>query len=323
MSRIIIGIHGLGNKPPAPLLASWWRKAIHEGLGRIGRPHPFLKFELVYWADHIYPEPLDYNISDPEDPLYIPDPYLPAGDLKDPKPPGLRKRLVEYLEKQINRIFLSDDHVIDVSGITDMIIDHFFKDLHVYFTTEYARGKITPGAARKAIQRSLLDTLAKHRGKKILLLAHSMGSIIAFDVLSQPGINTRIDTFVTVGSPLGIPAIKQKLLVETKRSEKLQTPEAITRNWFNFSDLEDRVAFDYDLSDDFIPNSHGVASINREVYNDYFLNDERNPHKSYGYLRAAPVSESIAEFLEQDRSGPSRWIRKLLNLYYGRFRRSR
>ena len=78
MSRIIIGIHGLGNKPSAPLLESWWRKAIHEGLHRIGKPHPFLKFELVYWAHHIYPKPLDNNVSDPEDPLYIPDPYLPA-----------------------------------------------------------------------------------------------------------------------------------------------------------------------------------------------------------------------------------------------------
>jgi hypothetical protein len=322
MSRIIIGIHGLGNKPSAHLLDSWWRKSIHEGLGRIGKPHPFLKFELVYWAQYIYPKPLDYNLTDPEDPLFIPDPYLPATDHPEKKVPGLRKRLVDYLEKQIDKIFLSDDHVIDVSGITDMIIDHFFKDLHVYFTTEYAKGKVKPGKARKAIQKSLLKTLEKHKGKKILLLAHSMGSIIAFDVIANPDPDIRIDTFITVGSPLGIPAIKQKLLVERTGIKKLQTPETVSRKWYNFSDLEDRVAFDYDLSDDFLPNSAGIQSVNQEIYNDYFLNGERNPHKSYGYLRADPVAGAIAEFLDHGHSRPVQWIRHTFNKLYAQFRRN-
>ena len=32
MSKIIIGIHGLGNKPNALTLAHWWNAAINEGL---------------------------------------------------------------------------------------------------------------------------------------------------------------------------------------------------------------------------------------------------------------------------------------------------
>ena len=31
---VIIGIHGLGNKPSPPLLAKWWKEAIREGLSR-------------------------------------------------------------------------------------------------------------------------------------------------------------------------------------------------------------------------------------------------------------------------------------------------
>jgi hypothetical protein len=321
MSRIIIGIHGLGNKPPAPLLESWWRKSIHEGLGRIGKPHPFAKFELVYWARHIYEKPLDYNLTDPDDPLFIPDPYIPASGNPQIKIPGIRRRLFDYLEKQFDKIFLSDDHMIDVSGITDMIISHFFKDLHVYFTTVYAKGKIKPGKARRAIQRSLQQVLRKHQGKQILLIAHSMGSIIAFDVLSKSESDISVNTLITIGSPLGIPAIKQKLLAESNDTEKLHTPDSVRYKWCNFSDPEDRVAFDHDLNDDFLPNSNGVSPYDQEIYNDYIMNGERNAHKAYGYLRTAPVADAIAEFLDHGISRPGLWLRSNLNLFYAQFRR--
>lgn len=31
-SKLIIGIHGLSNKPPEKTLATWWEKAMLEGL---------------------------------------------------------------------------------------------------------------------------------------------------------------------------------------------------------------------------------------------------------------------------------------------------
>jgi len=59
MSRFILGIHGLRNKPPQALLNEWWQLALREGLERIGHPRINIPFELVYWADLLYPEPLD------------------------------------------------------------------------------------------------------------------------------------------------------------------------------------------------------------------------------------------------------------------------
>ncbi len=32
MTKVIIGIHGLANKPMRETLADWWEKAIREGL---------------------------------------------------------------------------------------------------------------------------------------------------------------------------------------------------------------------------------------------------------------------------------------------------
>jgi hypothetical protein len=48
MSKIIIGIHGLGNKPPKTILTEWWGKSILEGLKKYNFHIPDFEFELVY-----------------------------------------------------------------------------------------------------------------------------------------------------------------------------------------------------------------------------------------------------------------------------------
>ncbi|MEJ2326470.1 MAG: hypothetical protein P8Y25_06445, partial [Chromatiaceae bacterium] len=72
-SYVIIGIHGLANKPPADVLEEGWCKALVEGLKRNeGRTAGAdgLSFRLVYWGDWNYSHPIR-----PED---NPEPYIPA-----------------------------------------------------------------------------------------------------------------------------------------------------------------------------------------------------------------------------------------------------
>jgi len=66
MSKIIIGIHGMGNKPPPKTLGAWWRAAIREGFEKIKKPKPEFTFELLYWAHYFYPKPLKPRIKDPQ-----------------------------------------------------------------------------------------------------------------------------------------------------------------------------------------------------------------------------------------------------------------
>jgi hypothetical protein len=70
--KIIIGVHGLGNKPSKELLETWWKWAIMEGLRIVGKPRFDINFELVYWADIQYPNPLNPNITDEDDQEKIP-----------------------------------------------------------------------------------------------------------------------------------------------------------------------------------------------------------------------------------------------------------
>lgn len=63
-SSIIIGIHGLLNKPPKETLQTWWQAAIEEGLQHNHESQESVPFELVYWADVRNPQPISLEELD-------------------------------------------------------------------------------------------------------------------------------------------------------------------------------------------------------------------------------------------------------------------
>ena len=308
MGKVIIGIHGLGNKPAPNLMEKWWWKAISEGLknhtkNRYRKP----LFKLVYWADVLYDHPKDANCTDPDDPYYISEPYEPETFSPEIKDHSFRKRIMDSIMYEINKIFLNDDYSLNFNAINDLIIENYFKDLDAYYSDEID-GTFKP--VRETLRNRLKSVLIRYKDDDIMLIAHSMGSIIAFDVLSLFEDEVQVDTFVTLGSPLGIPVVKSKIANELKlknhKTGKLGAPVSIKNYWYNFSDLEDRIAFDYKLNDDFSENMNGIKVIDFEVTNTYVSNGQYNPHKSYGYLRTPELAEKIYQFINK----------KKLPLYY-------
>jgi pimeloyl-ACP methyl ester carboxylesterase len=201
---------------------------------------------------------------------------------------------------------LNKDFSINFSRISDLIIRHFFKDLDKYYAFD--------ATVRQAIRKRLFNLILQHRHDKILIIGHSMGSIIAYDVLSQLPPNTAIDTLVTIGSPLGIPVIKGKMMAERRLTnpniKEVVTPDSIRKRWFNLADIEDKVALDYDLADDFLPNKRGVYPAYEIVVNDYYKQDKRNPHKVYGYLRTPQLAQILYDFITEKRAGMMVWLLK-------------
>ncbi len=303
MAKVIIGIHGLGNKPVANLMEYWWWKAISEGLknhtnNRYHKP----VFKLVYWSDVIYDHPKDANCTNPKDPNYIDEPYEPETFNLKIKDFSFRKRIINYIVGELNKIFLNDDYSLNFTAINDLIIKNYFKDLNAYYSDQI-NGKSRP--VKETLRERLKSVLIEHKDDEILLIAHSMGSIIAFDVLSLYEDEVQIDTFMTIGSPLGLPVVVSKIANELNlkihKTGKMSAPASIKNYWYNFSDLEDRVALNYNLSDDFSENTNGIKVIDFEVTNTYFTNGHHNPHKSYGYLRTPEFAEKIVEFLNKKR----------------------
>ena len=302
MSKKLIGIHGMGNKPPPKTLARWWKASIREGLGRIKQTDLAFDFELVYWAHYLHPVPLKPRMKNEEHPLYIEDPYVRAPLNAKPEKPGkFRQNVADYVSRQLDKIFLNEDLTINYQSIVDFIIHHFFRDLEIYYHDYCVIPSRKDCLAKELICSELTKVLQKHQKEKIMLIAHSMGSIIAYDVLSQESLDVPIDTLVTIGSPLGLPVIKSRIVAEQKQKTTqkgtLRTPQNIRSHWYNLADTRDKIAIDYTLGDDYKRNTKGIGPVDKMVTNDYRFGDDKNPHKSYGYLRTMEMAEVISSFL--------------------------
>ncbi|MBU2644109.1 lysophospholipase [bacterium] len=304
MSRIIIGIHGLGNKVPENILSRWWESSIIEGLNKTVQKSPDFDFQLVYWADFLHPVPLDPAIQDKKHDLYVEDPYIPASSAYQiEKSSDFRKKLLDYMGGQLDRIFLNEDLSINFTSISDFIIHHFFSDLEIYYSADKQAHLSASDPIREQVCQLLARILRQHRRKEIFLIAHSMGSIIAYDVLTRYAPEIEIDTLVTIGSPLGLPIIRSKIAAEMAKTDTfipgLKTPENIKTNWYNLADLRDKIAFYYHLKESFAPNTRNVQVIDQLVVNNYMYKGEKNPHKTYGYLRSPEMATIIDAFLSR------------------------
>ncbi len=274
MSKMIIGIHGLSNKPAEKTLARWWEKAMLEGLQVNSKLSlESLDFQSVYWADVMYPQP------DP-----VPDKYRRAkkGELK-----YYREGWVDYIRETLldfgGDVLDSTKEMFGIDVLAEKVLKSKLKDLYRYYEKPKIRNEL-----RGRLRQAILD----NRDKRLMVVAHSMGTIIAYDVLRELGrsdATLSVEHFVTIGSPLGLPYVKYKIMEE---SPLVRTP-SIVKQWSNLADRRDPVALDVHLRDDYEANYAGVR-----VNDDLVMNDWGGiSHKSYGYLRTPEFSDLLKNFI--------------------------
>lgn len=310
MAAVIVGIHGLANKPAKQVLAGWWDRSIREGLAvTCKKPKPDYQFEMVYWADLLYANTLHRKKGFDFDPLYNKEPYRKAR----------KNALVEHDDGWVDearRIFnagagkvfdLIDKH-FGADALSKVVIDKVLRDLSFYYDDK--RKIVNRNGQMWLARRVLMDELKnsllgiQRDGRELILIAHSMGSIIAYDVLREIGRKDpkfKIDRFVTIGSPLGLPTVKLNVYEANKRRAKtdhVRTPSVVRKTWINFADRHDPVCFDNHLSDDYGANKHKVKVVDDIILNDYVgQGGRRNAHKSYGYLRTPEMSNFLNQFV--------------------------
>jgi len=280
---VIIGIHGLANKPKEETLAKGWQDSIREGLERNQRRSAeAVSFDLVYWRDWRYPEPIPDAEND--------EPYLRA-DGSQPLPAyedGWFDDVVARLGNLVGEPLDWAKRYFGVDEVADTVLRTKLKDLATYYEEP---------EKRDLLRQRMKDKLAKHAGKRIMVIAHSMGSIIAYDVLRAMGREDphfRVEHFVTIGSPLGLPHVKHRIYQE---NDLVRTP-SVVRQWTNLADRRDPVAADVHLADDYRANSRGVRVVDDLVINGYVGHEGKpNHHKSYGYLRTPEVSRVVRSFI--------------------------
>lgn len=144
------------------------------------------------------------------------------------------------------------------------------------------------------------------QGGDVLVIGHSMGSVIAHDSLwelwHEEDSRHSVD-FLTIGSPLGTRYVQHRLQC-WHREEGLRVAGNI-RQWTNISAEGDLVALDATVADDFSAmmkqgSCTQIVDICENVYN-YFRNEEGlNVHRSYGYLVNPVVCKVIADWILQE-----------------------
>lgn len=162
------------------------------------------------------------------------------------------------------------------------------QELHLRDLRRYVRnGNGVAESIRGMLKERLREGHAA--GRPMLLIAHSMGSVIAFEALWQLSRAHRepvqVDLLLTMGSPLGQRYIQNRLK-NRDAIGKMRYPDNI-RRWINLSAVGDLTAIDTELRTDFgrMVDEGLVETIDdRLIYNWFRLDGELNTHAEYGYL---------------------------------------
>jgi hypothetical protein len=155
-------------------------------------------------------------------------------------PKADRARAYRLAQKMIRRA--SPPIQIEAVNVPDIafriILRRFAQDVLAYLYRDDIRDQM----------RARVKTVLRDRTGPLTVIAHSLGSIVTYDVLAAGGLKTNDVRLVTVGCPLGIEDVQVRLVGGGARP--ITVPASVTR-WHNFAATRDPVALSKRLGPDF------------------------------------------------------------------------
>jgi Lecithin:cholesterol acyltransferase len=316
----IVFVHGLASKPPGADLHQLWKKAFIENIRIDSKTLATALesndeiFKSAYWANAI--------------PDHIVDTAEYVADLKKSV-----NKVINVRRREKNQLHISSGgwvaskakkfglSIVDTLGaaltIKDNVIEEYMREVRLYRNDQFIAEQI-----RQPLEDILTEAWDKKH--KVVIISHSMGTFISYDVLWKFSHRSeekytqyrdnKVDYFITMGSPLGDDKLRDFMLIERwKKSADSDNPEEQQRlyplnikRWHNFSAYGDVVCHDSTLKDDFFDGMKKyVKAYRSDELRDYtklynpFVNaeDKKNPHKSYGYLIQPKLSQKFKEFM--------------------------
>ncbi|WP_157531925.1 MULTISPECIES: hypothetical protein [unclassified Kitasatospora] len=298
MELTVVYVHGIGNKPPATELRAQWDNAV------FGRPMGACS-RLAYWAPLRYPRPLPGSTDGgaghlAASPLEVavhatpvpPEDFVISvlaeahAESASPSPLESARQPATgpdeaALEKWLREMTYTGEalgasetnQALEVlplprrgrTAVFRVLIKRAFKDVYAYFFGGF--GEPIREVTRKA--------LAGADGP-VVVVGHSLGSVIAYDVLRESDRN--VPLFVTIGSPLGVTEIQDRL------AHPLEVPAGVAA-WRNACDARDLVALDSTVRPEFRP-----SDLTEDVL---VVNDSANHHGAQEYLSSRAVRDPI------------------------------
>ncbi|MCJ0874490.1 hypothetical protein [Streptomyces sp. AP-93] len=313
----VVYVHGNGNKVRKELLKSRWDRALFgTDIGAASR--------MACWAPVRYGTPLP---DDEPDPLSggppsvreLPDPTVPRTpeefieqtlrEARRKAGPARGRRSAQAGEEQLAHWLAKMTYSAETLGraedatpapatapaspdlaealplplfmrapVFELLVKLTFEDVYAYFF----------GGVGEEMRDVVRGELADVPPGPLALVGHSLGSVIAYEVLREE--RRDVTLFVSLGSPLGI----------TEVQDRLALPAAVPAGvaaWSNVSDLRDLVALDHWLRPEY-----GPAGL---VTDHLVRNDSGNHHGITEYLRSAPVQQKLRTLFGRVASHPA------------------
>jgi hypothetical protein len=297
-ANVILYVPGIKPKPPAAEhRAALWRclldgvrRADAEVAAAMARHEE--SFQLVSWAHLFYDTQRDIALDRPGIERLIAQDGPDEQDLREAV--TWRKRLLRRL------YLLSDAYPPLFSLVGEPNMRATLNDTRRYFSNEqHAALRV-----RQIVTDALLEAWSS--GRRVLLVGHSLGSVIAFDVLWElshrfdvPG---RVDLFLSIGSPLGLRFVRSRLL-GAREHDRRRYPTNI-RRWKNLSAVGEMTALDRRMADTYAEmRALGLVegiSDRLDLHTCFRGPEGLNVHKCYGYM-VNPVTGGV--FAEWWREG--------------------
>ena len=127
---------------------------------------------------------------------------------------------------------------------------------------------------------------AAFNSEPCVVVGHSLGSIVSYNILRETS-TINAFKFITVGSPLGINAVKKYLKTPIKM------PDSVKNGWFNGYDERDVVALK--------PLNKEYFNITPSIKNKNDVdNHTSNRHGIEGYLNDKDIAREIYNALTND-----------------------
>ncbi len=172
-----------------------------------------------------------------------------------------------------HNILQAMDRYVPFASSTSIAL--FTHDVYQYLHDDAVQGVIDEGVAA-----------AIASGVETVVVSHSLGTVVAYRLLRKLGAERgwHVPLFVTLGSPLGVEPVRDKL----KGEAPTRCPEC-AKGWFNAFDKGDVVAL-YPLNTKAFPLDPAMPAIENK---DDVDNPTPNKHGISGYLGDPDVAERL------------------------------
>ena len=307
MPKTILFVHGRSFKPNKRALWSIWSDAVEHGIARDRngklRAYRKAKKEFVYYGDlsnrflrskgQKYSEKKD--IEGRKKTLTT----LEAHSAKQFTKAAYRKLPGKSSYKE----FLANvgASALGPLHLTEGLIGAVAPDMREYWNVDSEFGSNVRATMTGPLKRAM------NRGDKILVISHSLGTMIAYDTFwkfsrtgeyRQKYSKKKIDLWITLGSPLGDETVKRNL--KGARAKGARRYPGNIKRWENVAAEDDFISHDSRIRNDYkrMRKHQLIENVNdQEIYNLAVRDGKSNPHHGAGYLIHPKVIKLVTDWL--------------------------